>query len=501
MANPKQEVKYTKLFLGNRFVDSKSGKTFVTTNPYTAKGVANISEGDKTDVDMAVEYAKKAFEIGSPYRRLEPSKRGRLLYKLADLLKRDMDVLVNLEILDTGKTLDEARREVKHAIDAMYYYAGWADKIYGKLIPADRDLLTMSRKEPIGIVGVVLPFDYPLTMLIWRVAPALATGNTLVIKPSSRTPLSALHFASLVVETKYPEGVINIIPGYGKTVGHAIVTHPEIRLVSFTGTNEIGKTVMEHVSKSTFKKLSLHLSGNNPLIVFNDVNLDEVTEIAHFATFDNEGQSPFAAGRIYVHEDIYDDFVKRSVDLARSRKVGNPFEEGIKQGPQIDEKLLQRVLTYIENAKKQGAKLEYGGRRIGNTGYFIEPTIFSNVTDTMEIAKEEVYGPVQVILKFRTFDEIVERANKSAYGMSAGILTRDLEKAFALYRRLHVGTVWINTYRRFPLQISIGGWKESGYGRSLGYEALRPYLVTKTALYRPSEKYDERRPHDDTTVV
>lgn len=480
MANQNQEIKFNKLFINNRFVDAKSGKTFHTINPINGKQLINIAEGDKADVDLAVEAARKAFHLDAPWRMMDASKRGKILNRLADLLKRDMNVLTNLETLDTGKPWGDAQRDVKHAIDTIRYYAGWADKVSGSTYPVDGPLISQSRKEPIGVVGQILTWDYPIAMLSWKLAPALAAGCTVVLKPSSRTPLTALHVAALTVEVGLPEGVLNVVTGHGHTVGQAIASHRDIKHLSFSGTTEVGKQVMELAAKSNLKKVALHLSGNNPLVVLKDADIDEAAQIAHRAVFANQGQAPTAAGRIYVQEEIYDQFVKRAVELARQRKVGNPFEEGVRQGPQIDEKLLTRVLGYIEAAKKQGAKLEAGGNRVGNAGFFVEPTVFSNVNDDMKIAQDEIYGPVQVIIRFKSLEEVVERANRSWAALSAGIVTRNIDKATYLSRHLKAGNIWVNTYNQLSPQASIGGMKQSGFGRSLGHAGLKQYLVTKT---------------------
>lgn len=300
------------------------------------------------------------------------------------------------------------------------------------------------------------------------------------MKPSSRTPLTALHIAALTAEIGFPEGVLNVIPGRGQTVGQALVTHRDIKHISFNGTSETGKFVMENAAKSNLKKIALHLSGNNPVVILKDACPVEAAQIAHRAVFANQGQSPSAGGRIYVQEEIYDEFVKHAVELARQRKVGNPFEDGVRHGPLIDEKLFTRVLNYIETAKKDGAKLECGGKRVGNTGFFVEPTVFTNVTDEMKIAQDEIYGPVQVILKFKTLEELVKRANRSFSGLSAGIVTRNIDHTTYLARCLNVGNIWVNTYNQFIPQVSFGGRKESGFGRSLGYGGLKQFLVTKT---------------------
>jgi len=481
MANPNQEIKYTKLFINNRFVESKSGKTFHTINPATGKLLASISEGDKADVDLAVEAALNAVHRGAPWRVLDASKRGQLLHRLADLFKRDINVLANLETLDTGKPFHSSLRDVNHAIDTLRYYAGYADKIYGRTIPSDGyNLMTYTRKEPVGVVAHILSYDHPLAILTWKWGPALAAGCTVVTKPSSKTPLTALYAASLSHEVGFPEGVINVITGYGQTVGQTIGSHHDIRHVSFTGKTEIGRNIMELAARSNLKKTSLHLGGNSALVILNDADIEGAALIAHRATFTNQGQSASASRRVYVQENVYDQFIKHSVELARKRIVGNPFDKGVRQGPLIDDKLLEHVLEYIETAKRSGAKLEVGGKRAGNNGFFLEPTIFSNVTNDMKIVKDEVFGPIQLVMRFKTLDEIIEKVNRSPYGLAAGVVTAHLDKAMYLTRRFDTGTVWINTWNAFVPQAPYGGFKESGHGRDLGWAAIKQYLETKT---------------------
>lgn len=483
MANPIQEIKFTKLFINNRFVDAKSGKTFATINPTTGKVLAHIAEGDKYDVDLAVEAARKAVHRGSPWRLLETSVRGQLLYRLADLIKRDLEILATLETLDTGKLFADAVRDATHAIDTFRYYAGYTDKLHGRTIPTEeQDFFTYTRKEPIGVVGLIASFEHPVVAFARNVGPALAAGSTVVYKPSFRNPLTTLYVANLIQEIGFPEGVVNIITGRGSVVGQAIANHDDIRHITFSGIKDVGKKIMESAARSNLKKVSLLLGGKNALIVMNDTDVDEAALIAHRAVFKNAGQSPFAAGRVYVHEQIYEKFLKTTLDLVRERTVGNPFEKDVKQGPLIDQSHLERYLQWIEVAKKDGAKLEFGGKRIGTVGYFVEPTVFTNVTDDMRIAKEELHGPIMVIFRFKTIDEIIERANKLKDGMAAGVITRDWNRSMVLTRRLDVGTVWLNTWNEFMPQGTFGGCKESGHGRILGREAIEQYLETKTVI-------------------
>ncbi|XP_055315287.1 aldehyde dehydrogenase 1A1-like isoform X2 [Sitodiplosis mosellana] len=484
MANPNQEIIYKKLFINNEFVDAQSGKTFVTLNPQTGKPLAEVAEADKADVDLAVKAAKKAFERGSAWRDMDASQRGRLINKLADLIEQHKSALANLEVLDNGKPFAEADFDIQCAIDTFRYYAGWCDKIHGNTIPADGGSLAITSKEPIGVVGQIIPWNYPTLMVSWKWAPALAAGCTIVLKPAEQTPLSALYAAALTKQAGFPSGVINVVPGFGETAGHALVIHPDVRKVAFTGSTEIGRLIAENAAKSNLKKVSLELGGKSPLVVMQDVDLDEAVEIAHNAVFANHGQCCCAGTRTFVQETIYDAFVAKSVELTRKRKVGNPFADDTLQGPQIDAESQQKILKYIELGNKQGAKLECGGNKWGNEGFFVEPTIFSNVTDNMTIAQEEIFGPVQSVIKFKTLDEVIERANKTSYGLAAGILTKNIDWALTFARAVEAGSVWINCYDAVTPQTPFGGYKQSGHGRELGEDGLEPYTETKTILVK-----------------
>ncbi|XP_055697928.1 aldehyde dehydrogenase 1A1 [Phlebotomus papatasi] len=480
MANPNQQVVYTKLFINNEFVDSKSGKTFPTVNPANCKKIAEISEADKEDVDVAVAAAKKAFARGSEWRNLDASARGRLLNKLADLVARDIDTLANLESLDNGKPFGDSVFDINCAIDTFRYYAGWADKIHGNTIPADGTSLTLTRKEPVGVVGQIIPWNYPILMLAWKWGPAIAAGCTIVLKPAEATPLTALYCAALTKEAGFPAGVINVLPGYGPTAGYAIATHPDIHKVAFTGSVDVGKIIMEAAAKSNLKKVSLELGGKSPLVIFDDANLDEAVEIAHNAIFANHGQNCCAGSRTFVQEGIYDEFIKRSIELVKKRKLGDAFEKDVVQGPQVDEKIFNRILKYVEAGKKEGAKLEFGGKRWGNEGYFIEPTIFSGVTDGMIIAREEIFGPVMSVFKFKTLDEVIERSNNTNYGLASGVITSNINNALVFAQAVQAGSVWVNCYDAVVPQAPFGGFKQSGAARELGEDGLGPYLETKT---------------------
>lgn len=480
MANPNINIKYTKLFINNEFVDAVSGKKFATINPATEKVIAEIAEGDKADVDLAVSAARKAFSRGSAWRKMDASARGKLMNKLADLIERDAIEIANLETLNVGKTFTSALGDVGVSVDTIRYYAGWCDKIHGSTIPADGNTLTLTRKEPVGVVGQIVPWNYPLAMAAWKLGPALCTGCTIVLKPAEQTPLTALHLASLVKEAGFPPGVLNVIPGYGPTAGASISEHPDVNKIAFTGSTEVGHIIMAAAAKTNLKRVSLELGGKSPLVIFDDADVDEAANIAHHALFDNHGQSCCAGSRTFVQSKIYDSFVNRAKQLAEKRKIGDPFKADTDQGPQIDKEMFDKVMGMIQSGKDSKAKVVTGGNRIGNVGFFIESTIFSNVTDDMRIAKEEIFGPVQCILKFETLEEVIERANDTKYGLAAGVITKDIDKALKFAQSVEAGSVWVNCYDAITAQTPFGGYKLSGIGRDLGEEGLKEYLEVKT---------------------
>lgn len=484
--NRKIDIKYTQLFINNNFVDSVSGKKFSTINPANGTVIAEVSEGDKADVDKAVAAAKEAFSRKSKWRTMDASIRGNLMNKFADLIARDMEYIATLETLDNGKTYSNALFDIEASIETIRYYAAWCDKIFGDTIPVDGKLISLTRKEPIGVVGQIIPWNYPFLMLAWKWGPALATGCTIVLKPAEQTPLSALYAAALAKEAGFPPGVINVITGYGPTAGAAIAEHPEVNKIAFTGSTEVGHLIMAASAKSNLKRVSLELGGKSPLVIFDDVDIKEAAEIAFNAIFANHGQNCCAGSRTFVHAKIYDQFVNHAKQLASQRKVGDPFNSETEQGPQIDEEMLNKILGLIKSGKEEGAILETGGERHGNVGYFIKPTVFSNVTDTMRIAKEEIFGPVQSILKFETMDEVIERANNTNYGLAAGVLTKNIDKALTFAQAVEAGSVWINCYDAITPQTPFGGFKQSGIGRELGAEGLKEYLETKTISIKVS---------------
>jgi len=473
-----------KLLINNRWIESESGKTFGTINPSTGEEICQVAEAGVADVDKAVRAARMAFEQG-PWRKTSASERGRLLYRLADLIEANTDELAKLETLDNGKPVARAKAvDVAKAIACYRYFGGWADKVQGKTIPIDGDFFCYTRHEPIGVVGQIIPWNYPILMQAWKLAPALATGNTIVMKPAEQTPLSALRIGELIVEAGFPEGVVNILPGFGPTAGAAIASHMDVDKVAFTGSTEIGRLVMEAAAKSNLKGVTLELGGKNPNIVFADADLDEAVEGAHAGLFVNQGQSCCSGSRVFVEKKIYDEFVEKSVARAKKRTVGDPFDPGTEQGPQVDQSQFDKVMGYIESGRSEGATLACGGERVGDHGYFIQPTVFADVQDHMKIAREEIFGPVMSIIPFSDVDEVIMRANRTSYGLAAGVWTRDIKKVHAVANGVRAGTVWINCYHVLDTRAPFGGFKQSGIGRELGEYGLQQYTEVKTVIVK-----------------
>uniref|UniRef100_A0A4W4GP74 Aldehyde dehydrogenase domain-containing protein n=1 Tax=Electrophorus electricus TaxID=8005 RepID=A0A4W4GP74_ELEEL len=426
------------IFINNEWHDSVSRKTFSTYNPSTGEKICDVQEADKADVDKGVQAARLAFSLGSVWREMDSSERGRLLSTLADLVERDRAYLATLESLDTGKPfLSSFFVDLQGTIKTLRYFAGWADKIHGSSIPTDGGYLSFTRHEPIGVCGQIIPAGFP-------------------------------------------PGVVNILPGYGPTTGATIASHMGIDKVAFTGSTKVGKLIQEAAGKSNLKRVTLELGGKNPNIVFADADLDSAVEQAHQGVFFNSGQCCTAGSRIFVEEPIYDEFVRRSVERAKRRIVGSPFDPTTEQGPQISAEQQRCVLEFIESGISEGAKLECGGKAPFSKGYYIQPTVFSNVQDHMRIAREEIFGPVQQIMKFKTIEEVIERANNTEYGLTAAVFTSDISKAMAVSTAVQAGTVWINCFNALSCQCPFGGFKMSGNGRELGEYSLREYTEVKT---------------------
>ncbi|XP_030593038.1 retinal dehydrogenase 1 [Archocentrus centrarchus] len=487
VANP--PIIYTKLFISNEWHDSCSGRKIPVYNPTTGELLCEVEEADSEDVDKAVRSARAAFQMGSPWRSIDASERGVLLNRLADLVERDRLLLATLEALNCGKVFLMAYFvDLMATIKTLRYYSGWADKIHGKTIPVDGDYFTYTRHEPIGVCGQIIPWNFPLMMFVWKIAPALCCGNTVVIKPAEQTPLSALHLAALIKEAGFPPGVVNVVPGYGQTAGCAISYHMDVDKVAFTGSTAVGKLIQKAAGESNLKRVTLELGGKNPNIVFADCDLEYAVEQAHSGLFFNHGQCCLAGSRVFVEEPIYEEFVRRSVEKARSKVLGNPLLPGVDQGPQIDQKQFDKIMELIESGKREGATLECGGSPWGQQGLFIQPTVFSNVRDHMRIAKEEIFGPVQQIMCFHSISEVIQRANATQYGLAAGVFTNDINKALTVSSALQAGMVWVNCYNAMNVQCPFGGFKMSGNGRELGEYALQEYTEVKAVTIRISQR-------------
>ncbi|XP_033199527.2 aldehyde dehydrogenase [Bombus vancouverensis nearcticus] len=481
-------ILYTGIFIDNEWHRSKSNKTFPAINPATGEIIAEIQEGDAADIDVAVNAANKAFKLGSPWRTMDASERGVLLNNLADLMQRNHAYLASLETLDNGKPYSTAYEfDIPGAIATLRYYAGWADKNHGKTIPVDGKYLAYTRHEPVGVCGQIIPWNFPILMMAWKLGPALATGNVVVLKPAEQTSLTALFIAQLTKDAGFPNGVVNVVPGYGKA-GAALVAHKLVDKIAFTGSTEVGKLVQQGAAMSNLKRTTLELGGKSPNIVLRDADLDHAVETSHFALFYNMGQCCCAGSRTFVEDDIYDEFVERSAARAKSRVVGDPFDENVEQGPQIDEEQVNKIMSMIESGKQQGAKLVSGGTRVGDKGYFVAPTVFANVVDHMTIAKEEIFGPVQQILRFSSLNEAITRANASEYGLAAAVFTKDIDKANYIVQGLRAGTVWVNTYNVLKPQVPFGGFKMSGHGRELGEYGLHAYTEVKSVIMKLNQK-------------
>ncbi|KAH8121176.1 aldehyde dehydrogenase (NAD+) [Trichoderma asperellum] len=469
------------LFINNEFVKGAEGKTIETYNPTDEKLITSVHEATEVDVDIAVAAARKALQ--TTWHQITPSERGHLLMKLADLFDRDFETLAAIESLDNGKALSLARIDVAGAAGCLRYYGGWADKIHGQTIETDPNSLNYTRHEPIGVCGQIIPWNFPLLMWAWKIGPAVAAGNTVVLKTAEQTPLSGLYASALAKEAGFPSGVINTISGYGRVAGSAISSHMNIDKVAFTGSTPVGRTILQAAAKSNLKKVTLELGGKSPHIIFNDADLDNAIKWANFGIYYTSGQICCAGSRILVQEGIYDEFVKRFKERALKNKLGNPFDEQTFQGPQVSQLQFDRIMGYIEAGKQGGATLALGGGRYGDKGFFIEPTVFTDVTPEMKIAQEEIFGPVAAIQKFKDEEEAISIGNNSNYGLAAAIHTSNVNTAIRVSNALQAGTVWINQYNMLSYQTPFGGYKESGIGRELGSYALENYTQIKSVRY------------------
>ncbi len=474
-----------KMLINGQWVNAQSGKTFSTFNPATGEVMAEVAEGDKADIALAVKAARKAFEQ-SPWRRMTPSDRGKLLWRLADLLESNIEEFAQLESLDNGKPLTIARAaDVPLAVDLFRYMAGWSTKIEGNSIPISvpympgSQFLAYTLREPVGVVGQIIPWNFPLLMAAWKLGPALAVGCTIVMKPAEQTPLSALRLGELFMEAGFPEGVVNIVPGYGETAGAALAAHPDVDKIAFTGSTEVGKLIV-NAATGNLKKVTLELGGKSPSVVLPDADLETGIPGVASAIFFNHGQCCAAGSRLYVEKGIFDKVVAGVADQAKQIKIGPGLDPNTQMGPLVSDEQQHRVLGYLESGFAEGAQAVAGGKRSGDKGYFVEPTVLVNTNSTMKVIQEEIFGPVVCAEPFTDVEDVIAKANDNIYGLAAAVWTKDLSKAHRVAAQLRAGTVWINCHNIFDASLPFGGYKQSGWGREMGHEALDLYTEVKS---------------------
>jgi acyl-CoA reductase-like NAD-dependent aldehyde dehydrogenase len=473
-----------RLFINGKAEDAAGGKTIEVRNPATGELLTTVPDGEAADIDRAVAAARASFEKKT-WRGLDPSRKERILWNLAEILAKNAEELAVLESLENGKTVREAAgADVGPAIDAFRYYAGWVRKIYGETIPVDGGFLNYTLREPVGVVGAIVPWNYPLQIAVWKVAPALACGCSVVLKPSEMTPLTALKLAEYALEAGVPEGVLNVVTGFGHTAGEALARHMDVDKISFTGSTRTGRALLKASAESNLKRVSLELGGKSPNIVFPDCDMEPAIRSAFWGIFGNKGEICSAASRLLVHADIHDKFLDTLVSRAKRLKVGDPLDKGTGMGSQISRVQMERILGYIQSGVEQGARLLCGGERdvtgANANGFFVKPTVFADVRPEMKIAQEEIFGPVLSAIRFNSPEEAVEIANGTIYGLVSAVWTRDIRLAHRMANEIKAGSVWINTYNGFDTASPFGGYKQSGFGRDLGAHALEQYTNVKS---------------------
>jgi aldehyde dehydrogenase (NAD+) len=472
----------SEVFVGGQWRSPASGETYPTINPANEEVSAQVAMGDERDVDAAIQAARRAFDHG-PWPRMAAAERARVLWKLADLISANLDEMARLESVNTGKTLfDSGKVEIPFAAEVFRYYAGWTTKIHGETLNLREGAFTFTLRQALGVVGAIVPWNFPFLLASWKIAPALAVGNTVVLKPASLTPLTALRFAELTQEAGLPEGVFNVVPGPGGKVGMALVRHPGVDKIAFTGSTEVGKGIMREASGS-LKRVSLELGGKSPNVVFADADMEAALRGAMTGIFYNKGEVCAAGSRLLVEQRVHDEFVGKLVERVKGLKVGDPMDKGTRMGPVVSANQLETVLSYVEAGRREGATLAAGGERVrvgDGRGYFLQPTVFTGVSNAMRIAREEIFGPVLSVIPFKDADDAVAQGNATFYGLAAAVWTRDVAKALRIARALRAGTVWVNAYNLYDAALPFGGFRESGFGRELGHAGLELYTELKS---------------------